>query len=296
MNRVRLLKMLILFAASLVAGSACGPGDALYRGFFKVDEVRVTTEKSDDSLHALASCTQAAFGGLQMDIGLIREGVPGMASNPRHLHIDPALGGPWSVQTSFAVAGTTITVKGNRPQELQFAPGDYKIAIYGLVHCDSSSEWRPFVHYTAQPVALTPGKEFQLTGNPKMGSANLKPIAPSASLPAQPSGLGFISISNPGSPSSYTITAIDLRSPTFPPLASTHPVTIYPTSTGHIGPVPSHGVYGLRYKINTAGVDSYICRRFVSSNTTNQVLSSPEIISVNCPQTPTLGPNDQIGP
>jgi hypothetical protein len=263
-------------AAILLILGSCGPGDAPYR--FYVGSVELQLEKPG-SLSALGNCTISPTN-LHIDIGLMKDGDPGMQSIPRHLVINPYNPG-WNLEISQAGATNgyyAIRLRGTRPQELQFQPGTYRVAVTGYAHCSggTATSKRPFVYYSV-PQEFAPGREVSLVAEATFAGSILE-------CNYNPSSTGgFAQLTLPGlpAPGAGTPPPVQLLSPTAPSLSGDY--SNCTSANSYLGPVPNRGKYFVRLRDANNALK---CYKFEGTGE-NTALTHSEITP--CPATGSLG-------
>ena len=112
--------------------TACGPGDAPFSMWVRGVDIEI----GHSSINALGLATCTDPHGIQFDLGLMQPGQPGMVTSPRHLHFEPGIAGVWSVSDiidpNVGLVGKRI--RGHRPQELRFTPGQAMVTITGSAY------------------------------------------------------------------------------------------------------------------------------------------------------------------
>jgi hypothetical protein len=276
---------------ALLTTSSCGPGDAPFKFIFKEVALQLEAPKPEATasgeISALsANCT--SITGLQVDIGLVKDGESKMQSNPRHLHIDPAQGG-WLVESSTTqdpasgVPAISLRLRGSRPQELRFTPGNYRLAINGSGNCitaTSPSKKLPLVFY-GNTRSFNPGQEIVVQANAKFAASG---IEPKSTTPSEPSGFIYLHLSSV--PVNGLFTKIELRSPTAPTLAGEWTVN---SNFGYLGPVPAVGKYFVRiiytYPVGSSNLQSK-CILFDSAISAGTTIAGTEITPCPAPGSP----------
>ncbi len=290
----------------LAAATSCGPGDAKFRFVFKELSIQLEAPKSSgDSNEARAMATGCqSIEGLQVDIGLIKDGESKMQSTPRHLHIDPAQGG-WLLESSTSLDNTggvtlSLRLRGSRPQELRFTPGNYRLAVTGFGNCvqgPNPPTKRPLVFYGATR-NFTPGQEIAIQANAKFTSTAIEPKYATPGVETNP-GFAYLSFSLTPPASGWSPNKLELRSPTSPTLSDDWPKP--GTNLGYpswLGPLPSFGRYLVRvtWVNNTSG--NYQTGCLIFDSTTLAVGASITGTALNtCPSAGTpLGQDTGILP
>jgi hypothetical protein len=258
---------LALFASLALAASSCGPGDALFRAFVSVGKIQVEAPSAlNEGPAALFACDGLRPEDIQIDIGLMKIGEPGMQSIPRHLVIRPDQAG-WIYETTRdGVTTTGVRIRGSRPQELQFKPGNYLLAITGGAKCrleDGTILVYPLVYYSPQERPFAPGSEIDIVANAKFSGSGEE--------------LGYFNTSWNPSPGFAALSTTDLQLPTGSWTATLISDTSPALSTDlgtftlalRIGPVPAMGRYKLRIRTTDSSSGALIdCREFSYEGTT----------------------------
>jgi len=283
LSKKRIVADLLLAAPLLTATLlACGPGDAPYRFFVKSLELRLHDADetgTQNSMKLLGNCG-APPTQIKADIGLMKSDLPGMQSIPRHLRMDPTQRG-WVTEVTPISNGSTsysIRIRGARPQELQFQPGNYLVAVTGYANCseETAASKLPFVYYSA-PRNFSPGREVSLLAEAKFAGSTLGCSSNSSNTG------GFVELSLNALPDSGggTPASVQLFSPTAPSLNGDYSsCTSYDS---YLGPVPNRGRYFVRYRDANNALK---CYKFEGTGE-NTALTGTEI--TRCPATGSLG-------